>query len=140
MYIYVMFFLLNTVYILIYICVYIWYSMLCQCFSIRDVNSLTWDSNPRPSDFRSEALPTDLASLTQGWSSTLDVYPRSDIEAHKLVPGFLAAEQVPAPPEVTLYLSSTSTLAQFYLNFGILSSSVASLSFFFEVSQDVMLN
>ena len=36
--------------------------------------SLTWDSNPRPSDFRSDALPTELASLTQGCSSTVDVY------------------------------------------------------------------
>ena len=30
---------------------------------------------------------TELASLTQRWSSTVDVYTRSDIEAHKLVPG-----------------------------------------------------
>ena len=27
--------------------------------------SLTWDSNPQPLDFRSNALPTELASLTQ---------------------------------------------------------------------------
>ena len=42
----------------------------------------------------------------------------------------LAAGKVPAPPEVTLYLSSTSSLAQCYLNFGILPSSVASLMMF----------
>ena len=28
--------------------------------------SLTWESNPRSSDFRSDALPTEPASLTQG--------------------------------------------------------------------------
>ena len=28
--------------------------------------SLTLDSNPRPLDFRSDALPTELANLTQG--------------------------------------------------------------------------
>ena len=28
--------------------------------------SLTWDSNPRSSNFRSDALPTEVASLTQG--------------------------------------------------------------------------
>ena len=52
----------------------------------------------------------------------------------------LAAEQVWATPELTLYLSSTSTLAQCYLNFVILSSSVVSLNFFFEVNQNVMRN
>ena len=35
-------------------------------FDSRYKVSLTWDSNPRPSDFRSDALPTELASLTQG--------------------------------------------------------------------------
>ena len=34
--------------------------------------SLTWDSNARPSDFRSDALPTELAS---------------DTKAHKIVLG-----------------------------------------------------
>ena len=33
------------------------------------------------------------------------------------------------PPKLTLYLLSTSTLAQRYLKFGILRSSVASLTF-----------
>ena len=31
--------------------------------------------------FRSDALPTKLASLTQGWSIAVDVYTRSDTEA-----------------------------------------------------------
>ena len=31
--------------------------------------------------------PDWASSLTQGWSSTVDVYTRSDIEAHKLVLG-----------------------------------------------------
>ena len=98
-------------------------------FDSRYKVSLAWDSNPRPSDFRSDALPTKLAGLTQGWSSTVDVYMRSDIEAHKLV--LLADGQVRAPPEVTLYLSSNSTLAQCYLNFGSLHSSVASLTYIY---------
>ena len=45
------------------------------------------DSNPRPSDFRSDALPTELTSLIQRSSSIVDVYTRSDIEAPKLVSG-----------------------------------------------------
>ena len=56
-------------------------------FDSRYKVSLTWDSDPRPSDFCSDALLTDLASLTQGRSSTVDVYRRSNIEAHKPVPG-----------------------------------------------------
>ena len=28
--------------------------------------SLTWNLSPRPSDFRCDSLPTELASLTQG--------------------------------------------------------------------------
>ena len=35
-------------------------------FDSRYKVSLTWDSNPRPLDFRSDAFPTELASLTQG--------------------------------------------------------------------------
>ena len=57
-------------------------------FDSRYKISLTWDSNPRPpSDFRSDVPPTELASLTQEWSSTVEIYTRSDIEAHRLVPG-----------------------------------------------------
>ena len=44
---------------------------------------LTQDSNPRPSDYRSEALPIEIASLTHRGSSTVDAYMRSDIKAHK---------------------------------------------------------
>ena len=59
---------------------------------------------------------------------------------HKTCTWLLAGDQARASPEVTLYLSSTSTLAQCYLNFGILHSSVASPIFLFEVSQDVIRN
>ena len=38
---------------------------------------------------------------------------RSDTKAHKLVPGVAGAD----PPEVALYLLSTSTLTEYYLNF-----------------------
>ena len=41
----------------------------------------------------------------------------------------LAARQVWTPPEVTFYLSSTSTLAHSYLNYSILSSSLLHLPF-----------
>ena len=37
-----------------------------RLFNSRYKVSLTWDSNPRFSDFRSDVLPTELASLTQG--------------------------------------------------------------------------
>ena len=63
--------------------------MLCSGFSIRDIKSvLRWTRthDPRPSDFRCDALPTELASLTQGRFSTVDVYTRSDVEVHKHVP------------------------------------------------------
>ena len=56
-------------------------------FDSRYKVSLTWDWNPRPSDFRSDALATVLVSLTQGRSNTVDVYRRGDMETHKLVPG-----------------------------------------------------
>ena len=56
-------------------------------FDSRYKVSLTWDLNPRAFHFCSDAVPTELASLKQGWSSTVDVYMRSDIEAQKLVPG-----------------------------------------------------
>ena len=48
--------------------------LVLRSFNSRYKVSLTWDSNPRPLDFRSNALPTELASLTQGWSSTVNVY------------------------------------------------------------------
>ena len=34
-------------------------------YNSRHKVSLTWNSNPRPSDFRQDVLPTELASLTQ---------------------------------------------------------------------------
>ena len=37
-----------------------------RVFDSRYKVSLTWDMNPRLSVFRSDALPTELASLTQG--------------------------------------------------------------------------
>ena len=52
----------------------------------------------------------------------------------------VAEGQVTAPPEATLYLSSTSTLAQCYFNFEVLPASVTLLTIFFVVNQDVMRN
>ena len=66
-------------------------NVVLRFFDSRCKVSLTWDSNPRPSDFGSDALRTELASLTQGWSSTVDVYTRSDIEAHKTCAWLLTA-------------------------------------------------
>ena len=40
--------------------------------------------NPWPLNFRFGVLPTELASLTQDCSGTVDVYTRRDIETHKL--------------------------------------------------------
>ena len=37
-----------------------------RLFDLRCKVSITWDSNWRPSDFLYDALPTELASLTQG--------------------------------------------------------------------------
>ena len=65
---------------------------------------------------------------------------REMISKHTNCAWLLADGQVRSPPGVTLYLWYTSTLAQCYLNFGDLHSSVASHTFFFEVNQDVMRN
>ena len=105
------------IHIYIYIYIYIKCNVVLRFLDSTDKVNLTWDSNPRPSDFRSDALSTELASLTQGSSSAARV-----------------------PLEVTLYLPSTSTLAQCCLNFGIFLSSVPPLTFFFEVTQNVMQN
>ena len=86
------------------------FNVVLRFFNSRYKVSVMWDSNPRPSDFRSDALPTELASLTNGWCSTVDVYTRSNIEVQGCI-WLLAARQVRPPPGVTLYLSSTSTLA-----------------------------
>ena len=46
---------------------------------------LTWDGNLQLSDLHSSALHTELQSLKQGWSSTLNVCPKCVIEAQKPV-------------------------------------------------------
>ena len=56
-------------------------------FLIQDIKPVSRGN--RPSDFRSDDLSTELASLTQGSFSTVDAYTRSDIEAHKFVPGYI---------------------------------------------------
>ena len=42
------------------------FMVVLRFFDSRYKVSFTWESNPRPSDFRSDALPTELASLTKG--------------------------------------------------------------------------
>ena len=71
-------------------------------------------------------LMTTKTSLARGWSSTVDVYRRNDIEAHKLASGCYQPGKFPSP----FWGNFTSTLAQCYLNFGIFFSSVASFFFF----------
>ena len=44
---------------------YMIFIVVLRFFDSRYKVSLTWDSNPRPSDFRSDALPTELAILPQ---------------------------------------------------------------------------
>ena len=52
---------------IMYIHIYVYdIHVVLRFFNSRYKVSLTWDSNPRPSDFPSDALPTELASLTQG--------------------------------------------------------------------------
>ena len=46
--------------------IYMIFMVVLRFLDLRYKVSLTWDSNPRPSDFRSDALPTKLASLTRG--------------------------------------------------------------------------
>ena len=48
--------------IFMYSCIHV----LLRCFDSRYKVSLTWDSNLQSSDFHSDTLPTELASLTQG--------------------------------------------------------------------------
>ena len=62
------------------------FNVVLRFFVSRYMVSLMWNSKPRPLDFHFDAFPTELVSLTQGRSSTVDLYTRSDIEAHKLVP------------------------------------------------------
>ena len=42
------------------------FNVVLRFFDSRYQVSITWDSNPQTSEFRSDALPTGLASLTQG--------------------------------------------------------------------------
>ena len=42
------------------------FNAVLRLFNLRYKVSLTWDLNPRSSDIRSDALTTELASLTQG--------------------------------------------------------------------------
>ena len=49
--------------------------------------SLTWDSVPQPLHSRSNARPTELGSLAQQWSSTVDTHTRNETEANKLFAG-----------------------------------------------------
>ena len=49
-----------------YMYMYMIFNIVLRFFDSRRKASLTWDSNPRPSDFHSDSLPTDLVSLTQG--------------------------------------------------------------------------
>ena len=76
------------IYVYIYVYIYIYYiylyvyetfNVVLRFFDSRYKVSLMLDLNPRPSDFRFDALPTESASLTQGCSSTVAVYTRSDI-------------------------------------------------------------
>ena len=54
------------IYKYIYIYIYMIFIVVLRFFDSKYKVSLTWNSNPRPSYFRSDALPTELASLTQG--------------------------------------------------------------------------
>ena len=54
------------IYIYIYICIYIFQYYIYISFQV----SLTWHSNPQPSNIRSDALPTELRAL--GWCSTME--------------------------------------------------------------------
>ena len=55
------------VYMYICICIYVYmiFNVVLRFFDSRYKVSLAWDSNPRPSNFRLDALPTELVSLTQ---------------------------------------------------------------------------
>ena len=63
---------------------YISYIIICRISSIYKV-SLTWDLKPRPLVLSSNICSTELASLAQEQSSTVDVYTRSGIKEHELV-------------------------------------------------------
>ena len=83
---------------------YMIFNAVLRLFNLKYKIRLTRDSNPRSLYFCSYTSSTELANLTQEWSSTVDVYTRGVIKANKLLPGLLAAGQVEVPPEVT-YIS-----------------------------------
>ena len=90
--------------------------------------SLTWDLKPIPLDLCSDTCSTELASLTQERPIQSMFTQKVTSKNPKLClnVGNLAGL---TPPKVTLYVFSTSTLAQHYFNFNPLTSSVASLTF-----------
>ena len=85
--------------------------------------NLTWSLKPIPLDLCSDACSTELASLTKEWC-----------QGTQTCAWMLGTELVWASPNVTLYVLSTSTLVQLSLTFNFLGSSVASLSFFFQLN------
>ena len=44
-----------------------------------------WNSKPAVSDIFSSALQIELVSLTQGWSSFIDIYTRNNIRIYNLL-------------------------------------------------------
>ena len=48
--------------------------------------NLRWNLKPIPLDLCSDACSTELASLTKERCSTVNVYTRSGVKKHKLVP------------------------------------------------------
>ena len=52
----------------------------------RNKVSLTWDLKPIPLDLCSDACSTELASPAQKRYSTVNVYTRSNIKEHQVVP------------------------------------------------------
>ena len=54
---------------------------ICSTYKV----SLTWDLKPRPLVLCSDGCSTELASLAQERSSTVNVYTRSGIKEHKVV-------------------------------------------------------
>ena len=53
--------------------IFIKFNVVLRLFNLRYKFSIKWELNPRPSNFCSDALPTELASLQQGQSNSVDV-------------------------------------------------------------------
>ena len=66
------------------ICMYISYIIIYRICPIYKV-SLTLDLKPRPLVLCSSVCSTELASLAQEQSSTVNIYTRSGIKEHELV-------------------------------------------------------